>query len=1545
MNVWPFPMDKPTAERIVGLIGWLLVHSVWQFTCVAMVTWLLLTVFRHASAVARYRMLLTTFLLIVISPALTWIWMRPEAHVPMSAAIRPVTASHNGSDGRTISNQTAPRVSGRSEEATSREPERAVAWPRNDHLPTSAPAATRAFSPLRDQIATLVAPWLPTIVAVWSAGVLLFSIRPIWSWRNVQRLSRSGALPTPIIAHEALQRVAARLGLTRSVRIQVSSLVASPIVVGCWRSLILIPVSLVLSIPVSQLEAILAHELAHVARYDYLINLFQTLIETIFFYHPAVWWLSHRIREEREVCCDDLVVSRLGNRIEYGRALLALEEICHASRSSLAMSVKGGVLLTRVQRLLGQPVQKTSVVGVALPALLCSGMFCLSWIFLSMNSIQPSLQAEEKRAADPAAPHDAPSAALGNVPFRLPDHWIVEDIRWTEGDTQLVTATLQGGVNIRRWDLITKQLLSEIKLQSDQHGRPVEQGTVKFSPDGRRVFGVTDAYVGVWDATTGELLKQLPIPKKEWAYDTVHTLSSSHDGSILVAGLETSFSRLTLSYPTYGIVWNSVTGEVISRFEEPSGFELADIAVSADGQRFATCSRGQQVKLWETRTGNVLKDLTSIAREWKSPEPALINTNLVSGIAMTHNGHRLAIAGTYGLRLIDLATGKLLRTIDAPYGYGAADVVFSHDGRQLARTGVTRREEEPNSIVIWSVDTGEAMKAIESSASIARYSADGTYLALGESDFYEALIVCPLSRADTRITPPSPQHYERIDRVEENTHMRGESAKAFVNRWTVQWGPSQAGMQYGIALTTAGHRAANPFPIGQHVRMATFLKNTSDRPLQFGLQPDMFGNPPVIVRPDGQAIPLEYQKLVGRASLYRDQLEPGEVFGPLYLQVGLGSNPEPKRQVWTPWWSSATSGRYSATHRIQVHVANLDVQGNFNQPGWKTAELTSGPVTFEVTEAAGSPSSSQSRVNRPSDEKAMALDDKPIATQHTLQAFGRVVDGNGQAMAGVTVRVSTGIGTLRVADSAITDEEGRYALRIPETRGPQVAIISAQLAGHFERNLNRQGDGISSAEALSAEDLQLWNVAPHQVCLPGQPREIPFVMLPAARAAGTLVDEDGRPLRDYSVSLTGKELPPGSEVLAQVTTDEMGRFELTNIPTTARFQFVVRKPRAQLKPPWDDSWASGPLQFRHPGTHDLSFQTTETRGTSEVKVKRFTLRLVGAGVHDQLAVQRAARQDVYRTAAEDHPAEIEVVTDEMTLQLDNAMNPSTDATSVSGVVVDEEGTPIPHCDVAYPGSVVVNTDDRGNFSYEGGPADRFVLRVYHPDYRIWHASVQRGDVVRVVLLQKLDVQPREGTRTMTVRVIDSRTGDPVPDVQVTATRWEGPRDKEVAGTIATDSQGNAVFEGLEFIQHELRLSADQPLPYVGTSAYPSGDQKEVVMLVDRACQLMLRAVDSETGVGIAGVHFGRERAAGELWMQAIENDILGSEHADLEETTDADGYMRRQVSSAKWSYMVSRYPDGYASILPIGGRQELELDTPIGGRTEYTFRLVKSNGR
>ncbi len=238
----------------------------------------------------------------------------------------------------------------------------------------AAATAGRWWAPLE----TAISPWLEELVAVWCFGVLLFAMRPAWSWCLLRRLRRAGVSAVPEAMQTALVDTARRLGVRREVRLLQSTLVSVPMVVGYLRPVILLPLCVVSGFSASEIVAILAHELAHIRRHDYLANLLQTLVETVCFYHPAVWWLSSRIRQEREHCCDELAAHALGSRATYGRALLALEEL-RGTAPVLSLGANSGSLLERVRRLAESDSQTgrargSGVVSIALLVMVIAGI-------------------------------------------------------------------------------------------------------------------------------------------------------------------------------------------------------------------------------------------------------------------------------------------------------------------------------------------------------------------------------------------------------------------------------------------------------------------------------------------------------------------------------------------------------------------------------------------------------------------------------------------------------------------------------------------------------------------------------------------------------------------------------------------------------------------------------------------------------------------------------------------------------------------------------------------------------------------------------------------------------------------------------------------------------------------------------------------------------------------------------------------------------------------------------------------------------------------
>ncbi len=192
---------------------------------------------------------------------------------------------------------------------------------------------------------------VPWLAPFWMLGVCVFYLGHAANWISACRLRRRGVCSAPESWQACVARLSARLHLSRPVRLLESCLVDAPLILGHFRPLILMPLGLLSGLPAGQIEAILLHELAHVRRYDYLVNVLQRFVEGLLFYHPATWWVSRVIRAERENCCDDVVVANGCTEREYAFALAALEEHRQCAPEP-AVAATGGSLVKRIRRLL-----------------------------------------------------------------------------------------------------------------------------------------------------------------------------------------------------------------------------------------------------------------------------------------------------------------------------------------------------------------------------------------------------------------------------------------------------------------------------------------------------------------------------------------------------------------------------------------------------------------------------------------------------------------------------------------------------------------------------------------------------------------------------------------------------------------------------------------------------------------------------------------------------------------------------------------------------------------------------------------------------------------------------------------------------------------------------------------------------------------------------------------------------------------------------------------------------------------------------------------
>ena len=309
-------------------LGWALVHFLWQGAALALLLAVALTVLRPTAARTRYTLSLLTLVAMLVLPITTGLRLFSRAtDVSPAAALQPAdTPQHLAT-----TTSPAPSITGAAEHQSSI---------------IATPHSTRR---LRDWLDPAV-PWL---VVLWVIGVVALSVRLAHGWMMARRLRTHGTRGASVTLQHVLARLAQRLRVTRPVQLLESVVVEVPAVVGWLRPVVLIPTSALTGLTPQQLEVLLAHELAHVRRYDYIVNVIQCVIETLLFYHPAVWWVSRRVREEREHCCDDLVVAVCGDPQLYASALVGMERLRPATpRLALAATGGGGSLLHRVKRLL-----------------------------------------------------------------------------------------------------------------------------------------------------------------------------------------------------------------------------------------------------------------------------------------------------------------------------------------------------------------------------------------------------------------------------------------------------------------------------------------------------------------------------------------------------------------------------------------------------------------------------------------------------------------------------------------------------------------------------------------------------------------------------------------------------------------------------------------------------------------------------------------------------------------------------------------------------------------------------------------------------------------------------------------------------------------------------------------------------------------------------------------------------------------------------------------------------------------------------------------
>jgi len=388
-------------------LGWTLLHSLWQLAFIWASFSLLVVALRRRSAGVRYVAACAALAAMLLAPIVTYsIGFKGSAAETViddlesesAPLLRPTLAQ-----AATDTSAVAPNDIASSVGSVDLEPPATALTP-SIALPV-APSQS-----LADKCRSVMSPWMPWLALVWLLGVAFLSVRNFGGWFIARRLKFVGTTPAGKRLADRMGALVARTRVAVPVQLLVSSLTQVPLVIGWFRPIILLPMACFSGLTPQQLDAVLAHELAHIRRYDYLVNLLQTIVETLLFFHPAVWWISRRIRIEREHCCDDVAVAVCGSRVEYAEALASLERQRAAVGPAMAArDDRDNTALARVRRILGvateHGVRRTRVLGGVF------SVFALVALFAGYVAVAGQTQRERDETTAAESAEGAPSEA------------------------------------------------------------------------------------------------------------------------------------------------------------------------------------------------------------------------------------------------------------------------------------------------------------------------------------------------------------------------------------------------------------------------------------------------------------------------------------------------------------------------------------------------------------------------------------------------------------------------------------------------------------------------------------------------------------------------------------------------------------------------------------------------------------------------------------------------------------------------------------------------------------------------------------------------------------------------------------------------------------------------------------------------------------------------------------------------------------------------------------------------------------------------------
>ena len=320
-------LENLVPEPYLYALGWMIIHALWQIAGIGLLLWLGLTLFNQKSAAFKYHLSLAALATITIAAMVTFSWqLNSQSTVP---------------------------------ESTLSDVEWAYLYTQPDFLKQI--DASQEANPEGMIIIRRIEKHIPLLVNVWLIGAFLFFFKTASGLADLRSLHRKTHSPVPERLRLVVNQISKKLQISRPIQILSSTHIDIPLTYGILKPVILIPSALLLQMSPTQLEAIIAHEMAHIKRHDYLVNLLQSILEMLFFFHPVFWWINHEAKKQREMACDEMAVALGANPkdLAYGLANVINHAQNHAPEMAMAATKKQNPTLDRIKKIMGVKTSTT----------------------------------------------------------------------------------------------------------------------------------------------------------------------------------------------------------------------------------------------------------------------------------------------------------------------------------------------------------------------------------------------------------------------------------------------------------------------------------------------------------------------------------------------------------------------------------------------------------------------------------------------------------------------------------------------------------------------------------------------------------------------------------------------------------------------------------------------------------------------------------------------------------------------------------------------------------------------------------------------------------------------------------------------------------------------------------------------------------------------------------------------------------------------------------------------------------------------------------